>query len=383
MAEANGAKAGEAEPSVPGLNEAFAISYQYMSYVGIAVILALFFISVFDLALFYKRQWSQKIQLQRHPRMFNKDTNEYDILSYTNTNVADEPYTIFAEQHLLSFSYLLVIGVIVVFVLQLTAFVCLRLWANFRGGKFNEHVSIDFKVSLILFLTFVNAVVMTLIYRTQFTRTMQPKLAMYQQHINEMQTFVYSRLSQKSAFLDALRSNDIGRVVELLRNEPTLGGLQKMLFTINLFNFYKTTVPETDDAFTELMPIFTPQGIRTRAVTIVDYMYFDQKRFMKDAMPLLKKDLQSAYSAAQLKTVEQNMRRDVFAFNKMILRLRRMNGGPTMMESLVWMRVTAAFAFVAVLGMMFAPQIRSLWRMVGPTIASAWSRVVDRIRGFL
>lgn len=273
-----------------GMNEAFVSMYKLLAILSALMFVILFLLAWADVFCYTYDQISQKNQLSKGP-VFIKDTTDYNDMKYITTNsMSDEPYYIFTEESVISYIYTF-FGIFVLLMgIQYGIYFGLMLYSKFKGQTFSDEVKPPMMDVGTIVLAVSGATILTVIYKDYFIKKTQGTLKNIRTHMREIKSFIYSHITTNSDFLKALTNNDIKALLSIFNSEITKnnrndctspvsncdGEVQRMVFTISLFSFYKDQVPEADPNYQTVISIFSPENIQSEKIDPTLYFYYKQ-----------------------------------------------------------------------------------------------------------
>lgn len=333
-------------PGPSGINDAFVLIYWILA-ILIALTLTVFFMtSVMDLYLFNKSEVSQKIRLTLNKNLFNKDTTDTEVMTYLDNNPEDEPYNIFLEQKMVGGLYTLTGIGLIILGLQIGTFFSLKLWSVIKRAEFVEQITLPFKLLFVLVIGFGAATVFNTNYDRIFVKKTQPDMKAVRAQMVRLNTFIYTSLTNdlRNRFLPALLADDLDTCTKVLRDYVKRGNPNdtelsaedytaiKMIFTINMYSFYRYMIPEGDPTFDDIRTLFTTQGIRKREIEPTAYMYYKQSAFVQNVYPTLRNRLQPLLGMRERSFITE-LNKLMRELNRQMVYLQDISGGKSSLFS--------------------------------------------------
>ena len=273
-----------------GMNEAFVSMYKLLAILSALMFVILFLLAWADVFGYTYDQISQKNQLSKGP-VFIKDTTDYNDMKYiTSNSTSEEPYYIFTEESVISYIYTF-FGIFVLLMgIQYGIYFVFMLYSKFKGLTFSDEVKPPIMDIGTIVLAVSGAAILTVIYKHYFIKKSQGTLKNIRTHMREIKSFIYSNITTNSDFLTALTNNDIKALLSIFNSEITKnnrndctspvsncdGEVQRMVFTISLYSFYKDQVPEADPNYQTVISIFSPDNIQHEKIDPTLYFYYKQ-----------------------------------------------------------------------------------------------------------
>ena len=217
--------------------------------------------------------------------MFNKETHEYSVLHYIKTNkTSDEPYHVFLCEQLYATVYLLVGITVLMIGLEYGASVLLNFYNAYTGES--KDYSVDLSSSktflIVIIIALVGAAVFTSIYNAYFINDTQTSMLNIQQNMTSIKNTMYKNCTTNQVFLNALTSNDLSSLINEFDNTIKDGiktkntvEAQRMIFTLSMYSYLTTSIPEIDPNYQTVVNIFTYNNIKNRGVDPTLYLYYN------------------------------------------------------------------------------------------------------------
>jgi len=267
------------------LDRTFADVYKIIAYLCIVIFVALTVITFMDILLYSYDAYSQYSNLNIDSNMFNKDTHDYKVLSYVDTNTtANEPYHVFLCEQIFSIVYLLV-GITILFIaFEYGASAFLNFYSAYTGS--NKDYSVDIAQSKIYLLVIIVALfgtgILTGIYYTYFINKTQTSMIYIQDNMSNISSLIYQNLTTDNIFLTALVNDDISTIIHQFSTSLKQGiadgdtlEAQKMICTISLYSYFTTSVPLTDMSYNTILDIFNYDNITNKYIDPTKYLYYN------------------------------------------------------------------------------------------------------------
>ena len=382
------------KPSVPpppvnlkSLSAAFNILYDVLSLIGSILVLSYFVLTFVDIFIYISRELKQKQFLIFDPNLFNKNTSEYEALKYNTNDTRNEPYNIYLEQSLISQMFRVTGLFFVVVGLQIGSFLALKLLAILKNQEFTETIDTPKHISTIIIIL-STALIMNSIYKSKFLNKLQPNLRNSQVKINTMKDYIYNNLSTNPDFLEAMLSNNITTMVDIMNKQVTKYSLAKMIFTVSLYNYYKTNVSENDEVFEEIRKIFTIKEIKSQQIDPIQYFYYKQNVFIPNMYVVLKDYLIKSPILTNNGVWKEDEERNfkilvntrILDLNRNLLQMLKLPKKKTELLMYLLLVLFLSFIFLAMIGGMYKDQLVVVWTTVQPILQTIWIKITSLFR---
>jgi hypothetical protein len=121
-----------------------------------------------------------------------------------------------------------------------------------------------------------------------------------------------------------------------------------MMFTFNLYTYYRTQIPESDVNGDQLNTLFSSEGIRTQKVDPAMLFYYKRPIYIANLYPSLRTDMQRSLGLA-----EQGFMRDVGVImremNMRLNKIQNIGDGKASVRSYMWSVMWISLGFTAIL----------------------------------
>jgi hypothetical protein len=340
-----------------------------------------------DIFIYISRELKQKQFLIFDPNLFNKNTSEYQALKYNTNDTRNEPYNIYLEQSLISQMFRVSGLFFVVVGLQIGSFLALKLLAILKNQEFTETIDKPKNISTIIIIL-STALILNSFYKAKFLNKLQPELRNSQTKINTMKDYIYNNLTTNTDFLEAMLSNNITTMVDIMNKQVTKYSLAKMIFTVSLYNYYKSNVSENDEVFEEIRKIFTIKEIKSQQIDPVQYFYYKQNVFIPNMYVVLKDYLIKSpilTSNGQWKEDEERnfkimVNSRILDLNRNLLQMLKLPKKKTQLLMYLLLVLFLSFIFLAMIGGMYKDQLIIVWTTVQPILQSIWIKITSLFR---
>lgn len=368
-----------------GLVAAFYLLYDILAIIAVILIVSYFLLAVIDIFVYVANELKQKQALIFDPNLFNKDTAEYKALHY-NTNIAyREPYNIYLEQGIVSQMYRIVGLFMVTFGIQLGSYLSLKVLAILKNQEFEEKIDIPRKNLAIMIILFSAATIFGSTYKNRFLHGLQPELKASQSHITYLKNFIYNNMTTNLDFLEALETNNVSQMFDIMNKQVTQYSLMKMIFTLSLYNYYKSNVSENDEDFEDIRKIFTIREIKLQQIDPVKYFYYKQNVFIPNMYVIIKnniKPLALLNDKGRLDDAKENafkllVNNRILEVNRGVLKLLKLPSKKTKLLVYLLVILFISMLFIGIYAYMYKEQVGAAWQSLYPILQSIWNKITS------
>jgi hypothetical protein len=346
---APGATTNDMAMSPGGLNDAFETIYKISAILVAVAFVLVTIMSAFDIFSFYFKEVFQKFKLIIDPNLMNKDTTDVRSMDYIFNKQDDEPFNIFLEQQLVAFMFIVIACAMMALGLQLGSFFALKLFATVRGKPFEERVRIPMPYLGLILLVLLGSVMLNYIYKQRFIKVTQPTLKAVKGRMREIKSYIYTNMTNDSMFLKALTQDDMDKVMQALldnaKDSKNASTLRKMMFTLNLYTYFRTQIPEQDLNYDTILTMFTSEGIRLQKLDPTMVFYYKTPIFVPNLYPTLREKLQPALGDRE-RTFLKDLGIIMKELNKRLTKLQMIGDGKRSLSGYMWYAMMAT-GFVA------------------------------------
>lgn len=386
------ASAGAAPVAPAGLNDAFVLMYKLLAITACMVLVILFLTALFDLIMYQRGEIKQKLRIIMDKNVFNKDTTDTEAIQYIKNTPDDEPFNIFFEQKLIAGLFMIVGFAVLALGLQLGTFFGIKMWSVFKRAEFVDRIELPIQLLMVLVMAYVAASIMNAIYKRNFLKKAQPNIKQLQAQLARLNNYVYSYLTNdaKNTFLPALVGDDLDTVVGVLRNLLQRGSPDdmdltaedfaaiKMLFTTNLYGFYRYMIPEGDPAFDDIRTMFSSQGLRRRQIEPSMYLYYNQPTYVPNVYPVIRDRLQPLLGTRE-KAFNKELSRLMRELNRQLAALQDISAGKKVIRNYLLSVLLVVWIFVMILLGIFYKELEPYMGMVKAIFQGIWEKLLKYI----
>ena len=386
--------AASAAPGAPpqgmpaGLNDAFVLLYKVIAILIAIVIAAMFILATVDVVLYSRDEVRQRVRLILDKNMYNKDTTDIQAMDYLQNNAENEPYNIFLEQKLISTMFFLSGAGLIILGIQIGTFFALKLWAVVKRAEFTDRIDLPMKRLSVLVVGYGAGIILSTAYKRGFIKDTQPNMQVTRSRMVKLNTFIYSNLSNdsKNRFLPALLSDDLETCIRcikdyLRRGDPSEINLTaedyiaaKLIFTFNLYSFFRYQIPEGDPGFEDIRTIFSSLGLKNKRIEPGMYLYYKQPVYVSNLYPNLRpqlKELIGLRERAFVKEISRNMRE----LNRQMSAIQDISSGKKAVRNYLLSIFLLCALFIAVLVGVFYSEAKPYLEMLAAMILRLWGVV--------
>jgi|Laugresbdmm110sn_1035088.scaffolds.fasta_scaffold32877_2 hypothetical protein len=379
-----------------GLNDAFVLIYKILAILIALTLGVMFLTTVIDIFLFQRNEVQQTVKLVLNKNLFNKDTTDNVAMDYLKNNPEDEPYNIFLEQKMIGGLFSLSGIGLIVLGLQIGTFFSLKLWSVVKRAEFAEQINLPLKLIMVLVVGFGAATLFTSNYNQIFVKQTQPNIKSIRTQMLRLNNYIYTNLTNdmRNRFLPALLADDLDTCVKVLREYLKRGNENdteltaedytalKMLFTINIYGFYRYMIPEGDPVFDELRALFTTQGIRKRAIEPTNYIYYKHAVFVPNAYPTIRDRLQPLLGMRE-RTFVTELGKMMRELNRQMVYLKDISGGKKALFNYLLATFAVALIWIVIIFGVFYQELSPFIGVVVQSLGSVWEKLRGLLQRFL
>jgi len=374
--------------SLPGgLNDAFLMIYRIIA-ILIALLIATYFLTAaMDMFIYRRNEIKQKVRRTLNKNILNKDTTDIAVIDYLKNNPDDEPYNVFAEQKMTSGLYVLSGVGLIVLGLQMGTFFGLKLWAIVKRAEFTDKIDVPLKLVAVIVVGIAAATLLNNTYKGTFIKKTQPNMKKLRSQLVSLNNFIFTNLGNdaKNRFLPALQSDDLETCIVVLKDYARRGNVNdiqmtaedymavKLIFTVNVYSFYRYMIPEGDPAFDDIRALFTTQGIRDRTVEPTAYLYYNQPAFMPNIYPTIRASLQPLLGSRERAFVLE-LGKLMRELNRQLIAVQNISSGKSALSSYLLTVFILAGLWVLVLFGVFFQDVQPYLGIAGGYLATIWAK---------
>jgi len=371
-------------PDLKSLSAAFQILYDVITLIASILMVAFFILAFTDIIIYISRELKQKQFLIFDPNLFNKNTSEFEALKYNTNDQINEPYNIYLEQTIIKQMFRTSGLFFVVVGLQIGSFLALKLLAILKNQEFTDTIEKPKNIGTII-IVLTAGIVLSSLYKSKFLEKIQPDLRSTQGKINNMKDYIYNNLTTNVEFLEAMITNDITRLISIMNVQQTEYSLAKMIFTISLYNYYKSNISENDEVFEEIRKIFTIREIKLQQIDPIKYFYYKQNVFIPNMYVVMKDLLKKSpifvengiFKDLKERSFRIMVNSRILDLNRNLLQLLKLPKKKTQLLFYLIITLLISFIFLAMVGSMYKENIMSAWVIIQPILLNIWNKITS------
>ena len=374
-------------PDLKSLSAAFQILYDVITLIAAILVVIYFILAFSDIVIYISRELKQKQFLIFDPNLFNKNTSEFEALKYNTNDQVNEPYNIYLEQTMIKQMFRVSGLFFVVVGLQIGSFLALKLLAILKNQEFTDTIDKPKNIGTIV-IVLTSALVLNSFYKSKFLEKLQPDLRTTQSKINNMKDYIYNNLTTNVEFLEAMLTNDITTVLAIMNKQLTKYSLAKMVFTISLYNYYKSNISENDEIFEEIRKIFTIREIKLQQIDPIKYFYYKQNVFIPNMYVVMKDFLNKSpiltvkgrWNELEERSFRIMINARILDLNRNLLQLLKLSKKKTQLLFYLLITLFLSFIFIAMIAGMYKDNIMSAWVIIQPILLNIWNKITSLFR---
>lgn len=361
-----------------GISQIFKKVYHLIAGVCFVCFIGLFLLSIGDIILYLYTEIQQKYNLDKNQKMMFKDTYEMSALSYLKPDMKKEILNVFAESKCISFILILAGLGVILLGCHVGYFTAMGIYSNINQVEFDETLDIPTQPLIAILFAGGGATVLNTMYKRNFVEKTQMSLKTIRDQMRDIKKNIYDMMFMRKDFLDALTTNDGQSLQRILvdiskkcaNRSGSCSEFQKAIFTISLYTYYKDTIAASDDAYTEVMKMFTVDNIRSRDVDPVKYFYYKDVVYIPNVYVTWSADEQSAFfvgTSGRNTDVESEMltglTNKMGSINDKLVKIRNINAGKKNLFNYIMAFFVLNLVIMILLGLiLFGPQLYAWYK---------------------
>jgi len=374
------------EEKKKGLLAAFMLVYDILAIIGVILIVLYFILTVIDIFIYIGNELKQKQKLIFDPNLFNKDTSEFKTLHYNTNVLSDEPYNIYLEQTIVKQMYRIFGLFMLTFGIQMGSYLAFKVLAILKNQEFTEKIDIPRKNLTIMIVLFLAALILSSTYKSEFLNKLQPELKLSQSNITYLKNYIYNNMTTNIEFLDALTTNDVTEMYRIMNKQTTQYSLMKMIFTLSLYNYFKSNVSENEEEFEEIRKIFTIREIKLQQIDPIKYFYYKQNVFIPNMHVVIRpsiigssvfKNNKGKYDEKLENAFKILVNSRILEINRGVLKLLKLPTKKTKLLMYLLLTLFIALIFIAIYAMLYKEQVGIAWQIIYPILQKIWNKITS------
>lgn len=288
-----------------GLMSIFPLIYGLMAALSVALFLIVIALVAIDILAFALSETLQKIKTtKRNFNLIYSDSNEYRLLDYASSYLTEEPYRVYTQKSLLNLSLAIVGFAIIVAGFQLGIFLVLKIRAISTGIPFTEDLGIMriAKSFGIMGGVFIGGLILLAIFKVYFTKAYQKRAQNIKTELSEIDKIIFSNMLKDTAFLTAIANHNMQLTFSIMdgyirnaKSTTNFAELDKLFFTLSLFNYFDSLSPVTSESRPIVMNLFNANNLSKKSVTPNSLFYYQGSNTVPNAFSTLKSDITTRF----------------------------------------------------------------------------------------
>jgi hypothetical protein len=279
-------------PKADGVNDAFLIIYKISAIVASCTFIIVCLMAFIDLWVYIIREMYQRSHLFVDPNIMNQYTTDFDALEYIHNSTDDEPYTIYISQTILSLTFFIIGFALITLAVHVSIFIIMMVYAKARGFKFESKLDLPIQIIGVIIAALVGGIILSSIYKSQFLKSARPSLQSVKSRMRDVKSYIYTYVTNNTTFLNALKYEDLETISKSLKeNALNHKNLNKLMFTLNIFTFFKTQIPESDPNMETMLQMFTFDNIKNQKIDPSTLFYYKKPLYVPNIYPSIQSQL--------------------------------------------------------------------------------------------
>ena len=351
----------------PGLSYIVGIVISLLAIVATIMVFIIAGMCVADKTSISMSDMSQEYKLTNQQPILIRDTLEYSLINYASNSTADnEPYSIFKQQELVGYIFYTFTAFLYVILFFIIGFVILVIWCKVAGmivPTDDIRNAFPIRTMIVMGIALGAGFAFMALFKSTFQNRVQPTLKNIKYKIKKVNTDMYINMTDDPDFLNALVNSDIKERDKILNSKAQVKGLEcleKMIFTISLFEHLSTSVQTTDPVYTEIMKIFDRNNIQKQRIDITQYLKYGKPNIINNqyvASDSIKRPIKGSLTPDDETSLLSNINSSLTNINKSFHDLKILTNVKTELSTYLLYTLLAAIGFLIIIGIVFAPTI--------------------------
>ncbi len=200
-----------------------------------------------------------------------------------------------------------------------------------------------------------------------------------------MKNYIYNNMTTNLDFLEALETNNVSQMFDIMNKQVTQYSLMKMIFTLSLYNYYKSNVSENDEDYEDIRKIFTIREIKLQQVDPIKYFYYKQNVFIPNMYVILKnniKPLALLDDKGRMDNAKENafkllVNNRILEVNRGVLKLLKLPSKKTKLLVYLLVILFISMLFVGGYAFMYKEQVSEAWQSIYPILQGIWNKITS------
>lgn len=336
--------------------------YPYIGYIGGMLVVSLFIISLINMLMFIYDEGSQSLALGMYPNLLNKDSMEFLLLHYAKGSREKESYNIKPSItiSIIMFWFIAIVFLYVV-VHQLVGFFDKTpLVVDLAKLKGPVEQNKDNRPFFSVLAVFALAWIFSGYYDIRFSRQITPLITEISAEIKNINELIYDSLSTDETFLkNVVNENNTECYIMINRQGDRAEKIGSMIFTMSLFSYLKLNTDRI--GLENLKKIFTPTQIRSRKISIFDYLYHNRNIFIGNLYEKTEPNIKYVLNTyAKKSAVRQNVKERLDNINRRCIAMFRISPVRSDVRAYIIMSFIISLIFFIITCLIYAEQLTSI-----------------------
>jgi hypothetical protein len=373
-----------------GMSDAFSTMYKLMGAFCLVIYFILFVISLVDVGSYVSKESTQSLTLVKDPNLFIKDTTDYESMNYILTGKdahatkgktpKEEPYSIFIEESIVSYLYVIIGIFILLFAMQYSFWLFLYIRSSLSGGLIEKPEAVvqsTYQPFIVVGIAGIGAIVMSYLYKKYFVKNTLGALKEIRSELQDIKQYIYKNLTKNAEFLHALVTHNMQSLLVILNTEISKNNrnncstststcdieVEKMIFTVSLYSYLVDQIPEVDSNYEKVNAIFTVDNIQHSTIDIPSYFYYKQSLYIPNIYTTIQNSNgANLFTDTNRETVFMKQLKIAFeTINKKLARLQTISRGKQEIRKyIIRFSVVATIFLIVLVALFFMEYIDSI-----------------------
>ena len=277
-----------------GMAAAFDPIYKLIFMLTCVVYTGLVMVAWYDIVAYGFNEASQKYRVTKDKNVFIDQTNDFSVIQYSTKDTTTEPYNIYYCQKIIGYVINGIVIMMCTLGINIFLYFGLFFYKKVKGELLDKSVQLGFDsdlMAIILTMSVLGGACKVLYSRYQkaFVNDTLVRISDTRTHLDNIRKFTTDNIPFRDTFfLQNLKANNLDAIANSIADElwnsngitttvspKALISIQKKLFTCDLYNYFKDTIPVTDPMYDNIDDLFSANG----AILDIDvnrYFYYSQ-----------------------------------------------------------------------------------------------------------
>lgn len=302
------------------MGEVFVSIYYIIMIIVAMLFLLMVFLGIMDYIRFLLKEGSQR-RTAKYNAIFNKDTTDMYALKYARYNGGseDEPYNVYLVQSLAT-TLVTIFGILFILIgLQIGLFLGFKVYAVITQRYFVDKFALPLELMMLIGFFIMVIFAVKMLYSQIFVDETFASIRNTKSKLQDTRDFIYANLSDNNVFLDALRAENLGGILDAFNSvlhspgrnpsncenstAPCDRDAERMMFSLNLYSFFRTQVPSEDPNYDHIRLLFDVAGVKNQMVDPMDYFYYNREVYVTDLYPNLRDRMSQYFGSGQRENI--------------------------------------------------------------------------------